>query len=194
MTTWMPMAPAPDRVPAGASAGGDGVVVGAGPVTVDAYIDFQCPYCKRFEEVAGPTLDRLVADQLINIDYHPMSFLDRLSTNHYSSRAASSSGCAADGGRFREYARALFAVQPPEGGPGLTDEELVERGRSVGLTDPGFARCVLGSAYLGWAAYVTFAAGRRGVGATPTVMVDGVPVPADPRAVAAAVAAVLEEA
>jgi protein-disulfide isomerase len=148
MTTWMPQAPAPERVPAGAPAEGDGIVIGAGPVTVDAYIDFQCPFCKQFEETAGPTLDRLVAEELTSIVYHPMAFLDRLSTDHYSSRASASSGCAADGGRFKEYARALFADQPPEGGPGLTDEELIEIGRAVGLTEPTFARCVLGRAYL----------------------------------------------
>jgi protein-disulfide isomerase len=190
MTTWMPQAPAPERVPAGASAEGDGIAVGAGPVVIDTYIDFLCPFCKRFEETAGPALDRLVAEGLATIVFHPMAFLDRLSTDHYSSRASSSSGCAADGGRFREYSRALFAAQPPEGGPGLPDETLVEIGRSVGLTDPSFARCVLGRAYLAWSAYVTFMAGRRGVGATPTVTVDGMSVPANPRAILAAVATV----
>jgi protein-disulfide isomerase len=190
MTTWMPQAPAPARVPAGASVEGDGIVIGAGPIIIDAYIDFQCPFCKQFEEVAGPALDRLVAEGLTSDVYHPMCFLDRLSTDHFSSRASASSGCAADGGRFREYARALFANQPPEGGPGLTDEELIEIGRSVGLADPAFARCVLDRHYLDWSAYVTFVAGRRGVGATPTVTVDGVSVPANPRAIVAAVAAV----
>ena len=189
MTTWMPAAPAPERTPAGASAEGDGIVIGDGPVTVDAYIDFQCPFCKQFEEVAAPTLDRMITDRLINVVYHPMAFLDRLSTNHYSSRASASSGCAADGGRFEEYAHALFADQPPEGGPGLSDEELIDIGRSVGLDESAFAQCVLSRAYLDWAAYVTFMAGRRGVGATPTVTVDGVFVPANPRAIAAAVAA-----
>lgn len=190
MTTWMPQAPAPERVPAGVSAEGDGIVIGAGPITIDAYIDFLCPFCKQFEETAGPTLDRLVAEGLTTIVFHPMAFLDRLSTDHYSSRASSSSGCAADGGRFREYGRALFARQPPEGGPGLADETLVEIGRSVGLAEPSFARCVLGRAYLDWSAYVTFMAGRHGVGATPTVTVDGMSVPANPRAILTAVATV----
>lgn len=189
MTTWMPHASAPERAPRGAPADGDGVAVGGGPVVVDAYIDFQCPFCKQFEETAGPALEHLVVSGLTTIVYHPMAFLDRLSTDHYSSRASASSGCAADGGRFVPYARALFAAQPPEGGPGLTDEELVDVGNSVGLADPAFARCVLGHAHLDWSAYVTFAAGRRGVGATPTVMVDRVPVPANPRAIETAVAA-----
>ncbi|WP_285572518.1 DsbA family protein [Actinoallomurus iriomotensis] len=189
MTTWMPQASAPERVPRGAPPDGDGVAIGGGPVVVDAYIDFQCPFCKQFEETAGPALDRLVASGLATVVFHPMAFLDRLSTDHYSSRASASSGCAADGGRFVPYARALFAAQPPEGGPGLTDEELVDVGDSVGLADPAFARCVVARTYLDWSAYVTFTAGRRGVAATPTVLVDRAPVPANPRAITTAVTA-----
>ena len=66
----------PDRVPAGATPEGDGIIVGAGPVRVDIFIDFQCPFCRRFELAAGPTLAGLVADQLASLVYHPMNFLD----------------------------------------------------------------------------------------------------------------------
>jgi protein-disulfide isomerase len=142
-----------------------------------------------FEQASGPALDKLVADGVISLVYHPMGFLDGLSTTRYSSRAAAASACASDGGRFMEYAYALFANQPPEGGPGLTDEELVGIGRVAGLTEPSFASCVQSGAYLGWTAYVTDAAIARGVSATPTVLVEGVPVPANPRTITVAVAA-----
>ena len=105
--------PIPDRVPAGATPEGDGIVVGPGPVRIDAFIDFLCPFCKRFELSSGPTLAGLVADGLASLVYHPMNFLDEASTTHYSTRAAASSGCAADYGRFVEYAHALFVNQPP---------------------------------------------------------------------------------
>jgi protein-disulfide isomerase len=42
-----------------------------------------------------------------------MNFLDEASTTNYSTRAAAASGCAADGGRFVQYAHALFSSQPP---------------------------------------------------------------------------------
>jgi hypothetical protein len=118
--------PVPTRFPAGATPEGDGVEVGSGPVPVDAYVDFQCPFCRQFEEHSAAAINELIANDLITLVYHPLSFLDRLSTTRYSSRATSASGCAADGGRFREYSLALFANQPPEGGPGLSDEQLVE--------------------------------------------------------------------
>jgi protein-disulfide isomerase len=188
-----PNAPAVDRsvsVPAGANLEGDGIVVGAGPVTVDAYIDFQCPFCRMFEEQSGPALRRMVAEGLISLVYHPLAFLDALSTSHYSSRASSSSGCAADGGKFAEYAEALFANQPPEGGAGLSDHELIQIGHAVGLAEARFDRCVAAHAYLPWTALVTERAIARGVQGTPTVFVAGVSVPASAKTIVAAVAAV----
>jgi protein-disulfide isomerase len=179
----------PGPVPAGATPAGDGVVIGTGPATVDVYIDFLCPFCRQFELSAGDSLATLAAGGQISLVYHPMNFLDEASSTRYSTRAAASSGCASDGGRFLEYARALFVSQPPEGGPGLSDAELIGLGWSAGLPGPAFERCVLGGNYLDWPGYVTAAATARGVTATPTVMVDGVPVPANARMVAAAVAA-----
>jgi len=179
----------PEHLPANATAAGDGIVIGHGVVTVDAYIDFLCPYCREFEFSSEDTLNALVADGLIRLAYHPMSFLDEASSTRYSSRAAAASGCASDGGKFREYLRALFVSQPPEGGPGLSDAELIELGTSAGLADPAFSSCVLGGRYLDWPPYVTELAVAAGVSGTPTVLVAGAPVAAEPGAIAAAVAA-----
>src|SRR3569833_960936 len=124
---------APSRVPAHTTPEGDGVVVSTGPITVDDYIDFQCTFCRAFELSSGEALRAMATEGLISLVFHPMDFLDEASTNHYSSRAASASGCASDADRFSEYAQVLFANQPPEGGPGLTDEQLMELGAEVGL-------------------------------------------------------------
>jgi protein-disulfide isomerase len=130
----------------------------------------------------------MVAERLIRLVYHPLAFLDRLSTTNYSSRASSASGCASDGGAFDPYAKALFANQPPEGGPGLSDDELIAIGHSVGLPAESFDPCVRAGAYLEWTAYVTERAIARGVNGTPTVFVAGRPVPAHALTIAAAVA------
>jgi protein-disulfide isomerase len=178
-------------VPAGATSAGDGILLGGGPVVVDAYIDFLCPFCRRFEARAGGVLERLLAEGLISLVYHPLGFLDRLSTTRYSTRAASASGCASDEGRFAEYKDALFANQPPEGGPGLSDEELVLLGHVAGIDSPAFERCVTAHAYAPWAAYVTERAVELGVEGTPTVLVAGSVVPAEPDAIASAAMAPL---
>jgi protein-disulfide isomerase len=189
-----PDIPRPARTPAHANAGGDGITLGSGPVPVDAYIDFQCPFCRMFEERSSATLDRLVSEGLVTLVYHPLGFLDQLSTTRYSSRASSASGCASDADAFGPYKDALFANQPPEGSSGLSDDQLIEIGRMVGIDDDRFPGCVSGHAYLEWTAYVTERALARGVSGTPTVFVSGVPVPANPDTIVAAVAAVMESA
>ncbi|MCW2694198.1 MAG: protein-disulfide isomerase-like protein [Mycobacterium sp.] len=181
----------PPRAPHHTTPEKDGVPLGSGPIVLDAYIDFQCPYCRAFEMSSGDSLRALADEGVITLVYHPMDFLDQASTNRYSSRAASASGCAADADRFADYAQVLFANQPPEGGPGLTDRELTELGVSIGLTDPAFARCVPQHPYVPWSNYVTQRAFARGVTATPTTLVAGAPVPANAAAVAAAARALL---
>jgi protein-disulfide isomerase len=177
----------PGRIPADATSAGDGVVIGRGPVRVDAFIDFMCPFCRRFELSAGPTLAGLVSGGAISLAYHPMNFLDEASTTKYSTRAAAASGCAADQERFAEYAHALFVNQPPEGGGGLTDSELAALGAEAGLTG-AFTACVVDMPYLDWPSYVTARAVALGVNATPTVLVGGATVMPDPQAITAAVA------
>lgn len=177
----------PDRVPGSATSERDGVIVGDGPVQVHLFIDFLCPYCKNFELSANSVLARLVAERAATLAYHPMNFLDEASTTNYSTRAAAASACAADQGRFMDYAHALFVAQPPEGGPGLPDTDLIELGSAAGIDHAAFSACVSAGSYLDWPPYVTASAIAAGVSATPTVLVAGVPVDATGQAIAAAV-------
>jgi len=178
----------PGRVPAGATSEGDAVLIGNGPARIDAYIDFLCPYCRQFELSSAAALAGLVAEGAASVAYHPMNFLDEASTTGYSTRAAAASGCAADEGRFVDYAHALFVHQPPEGGPGLSDAELAGLGREAGLDGAAFATCLSGAPYIDWPPYVTARAVKAGVSGTPTVLVAGAAVRPDPRAITAAVA------
>jgi protein-disulfide isomerase len=179
----------PSRLPVGATGEGDGIMIGRGPVRVDAFVDFLCPFCRRFELSAGPTLSDLVSGGHVSLVYHPMNFLDEASTTSYSTRAAAASGCAADRERFAEYAHALFVSQPPEGGPGLSDAELAGLGRAVGLDGPAFTACVSDAPYLDWPPYVTARAAALGVDATPTVLVAGALVRPEPGSISVAAAA-----
>ncbi len=178
----------PTRVPAGATPEGDGIAVGGGPVRVDAYIDFLCPFCRRFELSSAPALAGLVAEGAASVVYHPMNFLDEALTTGYSTRAAAASGCAADLGAFVDYAHALFVHQPPEGGPGLSDAELAGLGGAAGLDGAALRACLSDAPYLDWPPYVTERATAAGVDATPTVLVAGAAVRPDPQAITAAVA------
>jgi len=183
----------PSRLPAGTTTEGDGVMIGRGPVRVDIFIDFLCPFCRRFELSSGPALASLVAGGQASLVYHPMNFLDEASTTNYSTRAAAASGCAADQGRFAEYAHALFVSQPPEGGPGLSDAELAAIGGAAGLAGAAFTACVSDPPYLDWPPYVTARAAALGVDATPTVLVAGTAVRPEARPISAAVISAASE-
>ncbi|MEU8182018.1 thioredoxin domain-containing protein [Micromonospora sp. NPDC049047] len=176
--------------PPGANAPGTGIVSGDGPVTVDVYEDFLCPVCKQFEQTSGSTLEQLVAEHKAKVVYHPVAFLNRFSTTGYSTRSSAASGCAAAGGKFREYARALFDRQPPEGSAGLTNDELIDIGAGVGLDRSSFGGCVQEQTYKTWTEHVTEDASQSKVTGTPTVRVNGQPLEnPTPDALTAAVAA-----
>lgn len=175
------------NTPRGASEGATGIVVGNGKVTIDVYEDFLCPFCGQFERSSSGTLEQLVAEGKVKVVYHPISILDRYSTTKYSTRSSASSGCAADGGKYREYAKALFDRQPPEGSAGLSDDQLIDIGASVGLDRNSFGSCVREGTYRSWTAHVTDAASERGITGTPTILVNGESVQPNSEAITAAV-------
>jgi len=159
--------------PPGAVDGGTGIAVGSGSSTVDIYEDFICPVCKQFEDSSGDAVAQLGAEGKARVVYHPIAILDGASTTNYSTRSAAASGCAAADGKFREYAEALFAQQPSEGSAGLSDDQLVQIGTSIGLSESSFGTCVRDGTYKSWVQHVTDAASASGVTGTPTVEVNG---------------------
>jgi protein-disulfide isomerase len=174
------------NTPAQANAAGNGIVTGSGPVTVEDYVDFICPYCKVYHDEAGATVAQLAADNKITLVQHPVAYLDRFSTNQYSTRASAASACAADDGHFEQYVSLLFANQPAEGTAGPTDAQLIQLGTDNGLSQ-SFAQCVRDKRYVSWAKKVSNDAGTAGVTGTPTVFVNGKKVQASAASIVAAV-------
>lgn len=79
------------------------------------------------------TPDRAVRRYRLGLSQSPGQLKD---FSPSSSGRAASCGCASDGGSFGVRAR-LFVDQPPEGGRGLTDDELTALGATVGRRPPG---------------------------------------------------------
>ncbi|TQS43599.1 DsbA family protein [Cryptosporangium phraense] len=166
----------PENVALPTAATKTGVPVGktSAPVTVDIYLDFQCPICKQFEATSGPTLQKYVDEGTVKIDYHPVAYLDRFSSGtKYSSRSSAASGCASDAGKFPEFLTALYDNQPEENGKGLTDAKMISLAAGAGITGDTFTKCVNDQAYANWTKSVTDEASKSGVNGTPTVKVDG---------------------
>ncbi|NJP33663.1 DsbA family protein [Micromonospora thermarum] len=162
--------------PPGANDAGTGVVFGSGPVTIDLYEDYLCPACKQFQQVSGEAIDQLADEGKTRVVFHPVAYLNRFSTTEYSTRSSAASGCAAAGGKFREFTEALFERQPPEGGAGLSDDQLIDIGAEVGLNRDSFGSCVRDDTYDAWTEHVTEEASKAGVTGTPTILVNGQPV------------------
>ncbi|MGC4805194.1 DsbA family protein [Micromonospora sp. DT233] len=159
--------------PTGSNEAGTGVVTGSGPVTVDVYADFLCPACKQFEQASSATIDQLIAEGKAKVVYHPVAYLNRYSSTQYSTRSSAASGCAAELGRFRPFAKALFDQQPPEGGAGLSDDKLVDIAVESGLDRDDFAACLREGEFKPWTEHVTEQADKAGVTGTPTIKVNG---------------------
>ncbi|MFG1655499.1 DsbA family protein [Micromonospora chersina] len=159
--------------PPGANPAGTAIVLGQGPVTVDLYEDYLCPVCKQFQDTSGATLNQLISDGKIRVNFHPVAFLNRFSTTEYSTRSSAAAGCAAQGGKFKEFTDQLFARQPAEGSAGLSDDELIDIGAGVGLNRDDFGSCVNDGKYKGWTEHVTEDASKSGVTGTPTIRVNG---------------------
>ena len=161
------------ETPVNATADGMGLIAAKGPVTVEIYQDYMCPYCGAFEKEAQATIDKLISDGKIQLTIHPIAILDEASNGtKYSTRASAASACASDAGKLWPYNNALYANQPQEGSDGLTTDKLIEIGKSVGLGSD-FESCVKSGKYLTWVPQVTDAASRRGIQGTPTVYVAG---------------------
>jgi protein-disulfide isomerase len=168
-------------VPGPANMASDGVVVGAGlkvqktaslaadaspiPTTPDAsgtvvhirmYVDYLCTLCGDFQRTNAKQLEPLVKDGAVTVEVHPIAIL----TSHsggtkYSLRAANAAACVANysPNSFWKFNNALFADQPKEGGPGLTDAQLKKRVASAGSTAPtSIASCIDDGTYKNWVA------------------------------------------
>jgi protein-disulfide isomerase len=153
---------------------GTAFAVGTGPVTIDLYEDFMCPVCHEFENADAATLSQLVAQKKVTIRYHPVAILnDSSNGTEYSSRAAGAAAAAAQAGKFLAYHNVLYANQPGEGTDGLSNAQLVDLGKSVGLTGSDFADAVNHGTYKTWADKVTETFTQRGYTGTPTVVIAG---------------------
>ncbi|MBI5794609.1 thioredoxin domain-containing protein [Candidatus Uhrbacteria bacterium] len=102
-----PPAPAPPADPAGPD---DDAMLGSkdAPVTLIEFVDYQCPFCKRFFDQTFAQLKTEYVDtgkvKLVMRDF-PLSF------HPNAQKAAEATECAQDGGKFWEMHDLLFAKQ-----------------------------------------------------------------------------------
>ncbi|MGW6426870.1 DsbA family protein [Nocardia sp. NPDC055053] len=164
----------------GGSISENGSVVIGNPdakVKVRVVADLQCPACQQFEAANAAALADAAADGTAVIEYQIISFLDKASTNQYSSRAANASFCVAksDTSKYQSWLQTMFEKQPAEGGAGLSNAELVQIAVDAGYTDPAVAACINDKPYSDAVNQFTEAAFASGVKGTPSVYVNDQP-------------------
>lgn len=158
-----------------------------GAPTLDVYIDFMCPICGQFEQLNGASITEMREAGDVTLVVHPVSILNRASQGtEYSTRAASAAAWVADRApeQFSAFHDAMFASQPEEQTPGLSDEQIAQVATQAGVpadVASGIADGDALSTYEEWVEASTEVAGSdpavinpqtRGMG-TPTVLIDG---------------------
>jgi protein-disulfide isomerase len=149
---------------------------------VEVYIDYQCPYCQRWEEGIGAPLaaKALQPGSDLLVKQYNLAFLGETSPTltpaGASARAASAAACVLnhDGVEtFVPFSQSVFAAADPSEPPTqFSAAALTELATGAGASAESIA-CIEGEANLPFVAATTQAGFGRGVGGTPTVIVNG---------------------
>ncbi len=156
----------------------DGYALGSSEatVTVEVFEDFQCPYCERWTQQIEPQLvETFVRPGIARLVFRDLPFLGE------ESRWASVAGrLAAQQGKFWPMHDYLFANQLGENVGSYTPDRLMAMAQAAGLDMDAFiAGLQVPAARTLFAEILSEAgqaAGALGINATPTVVVNGVPV------------------
>jgi len=140
-------------------------------VVLSLYEDSLCPYCRKFEDTFGATVDKLIDIGAVAADYYMVAILDRPGRD-YSSRAGAAAYCVADQSidAFRRFHAALYAHQPAETAASFPDNAaLIDTARQAGAGDTA-TDCINNDTYT---AMVAGMADATNVTHTPTVRING---------------------
>ena len=146
-------------------------------VTLDVYVDFQCPNCAAYAQQIEPRLvNQYVRPGSLKMVLHDLAFLGRGSSasSDESVQAALAASCAEDQGRFWSYQEYLFANQGPvENGGTFTRSLLDGIASRLGLDRTRFDTCMADPARTKAMQAETDAAMAAGIDRTPTILVNG---------------------
>ncbi|HYE59651.1 MAG TPA: thioredoxin domain-containing protein [Candidatus Kapabacteria bacterium] len=131
------------------------------PVTIYAFIDFECPYCQESYPTFKHVMDTYAPVTHIVFKHFPVE-----SIHPRSIPAALAAACANEQGKFWPYYDLLFTHKQ------LDDESLLAYARQVGVNQTTFARCFSTQKYLPQIEQDRADGVRLGVRGTPTYIVN----------------------
>lgn len=164
-----PANPVADSIPR------QGTVLGSpdAPVKMDAWEDYQCPYCQIWTLQWEPNVVRdFVASGIVRYQFHDYAFIGNGHNPDESLDAAIAAQCASDQGKFWQYHDWLYANQLGENQGSFTRARLDAIALKVGLDQAPFDTCLVDPAKA-TAIQAEQAAGTAlGITGTPAIFVD----------------------
>jgi protein-disulfide isomerase len=143
------------------------------PVQIVVFSDPQCPFCKKSAVETEPQIvAQFVSTGQAALVYRHFTFLGA-----ESQRIAVAMECAAEQGRFWEFHRLAFEHQFPENASLATDEAMLAWAKEAGLDAGQFASCARQPEMAERVLADTNAGRRLGVTGTPTLFINGRPMP-----------------
>ena len=146
------------------------------PVEVIEFGDFECPSCGQFATITEPD----VRTRLVNTGKVRMRYIDfPLSIHKNTWDASLAAACAGDQGKFWEMHDALFANQDRWNGEATSRPRgpISDLAKSIGLDMNKYGECMDSERNRPKIQAHLAEAEKRGVGQTPTFVINGLVVP-----------------
>lgn len=135
------------------------------PVTIVAFEDFECPFCKRFTKQTEP---QLIQNEIKNGKVRLVWKDFPLSIHSHTQKAHEAARCAWEQGKFWEYHDLLFNNQNK-----LDASDLKQYARELALDDKKFSSCFDSGKYADLIKEKVNEGISAGVNGTPSFFVNG---------------------
>jgi len=134
------------------------------PVTIIEFTDYECGFCKRYNETVYPALLAQYGDEVnYAVRHFPVSY-----THRRAHRAAQAAECAGDQGKFFEFHDVLF-----RNSRALDDGSLVRYAAMMRMNTEVFQDCLESGAKSGIVDDDVQAGIARGLMGTPAFLING---------------------
>ncbi|MEE8568565.1 MAG: DsbA family protein [Anaerolineales bacterium] len=139
------------------------------PVVIEEFSDFQCSYCRTFHQSTGAQIiEQYVETGQVRLIFRNYAFLGLESL-----AAANGSMCAAEQGKFWEYADILFANQSGHDAGAFSDRRLEAFAENINLDTALFQSCMRENRYQDQIQQDYQAGVSYGINSTPSFIING---------------------
>ncbi len=174
-TSTNPSALIPPANPVASSIPRQGTILGlaSAPLKMDAWEDYQCPYCQVWTLQWEPNvIQQFVATGIVRYEFHDYAFLGTDHTPDELLQAAVAARCASDQGKFWEYHDWLYANQNGENQGWFSRARLDAIAQAVGLNQATFDTCLADPARAAAVQAEQDAGTALGITGTPAIFVN----------------------